>query len=91
MLGEEDHPASETDWLIDQLTAFAVRNDLEFTWHSASDESNDASWIGPALEKLFASRDCTRERGNQFFASWTEALPNSMTKLFIPRSNQEMP
>ena len=60
LIGDEEQPASDSDWLVGQLSAFTGRNHLEFAWHSGSESITDCGWIDPLLEKLFARKDSIR-------------------------------
>ena len=45
-------PATESDWLVDQLTAFTERNGFEFVWRSESGDLEDGNWFDRLAERL---------------------------------------
>lgn len=55
--GDEDRRADETNWLVDQLAAFARRTRMEFVWRAAGrDAAEDLDWLTAGLERLVDRR-----------------------------------
>ncbi len=55
--GDEDHPADETNWLVDHLALFARRTHMDFVWRAAGrDAAEDLDWVVEGVERLLERR-----------------------------------
>jgi hypothetical protein len=69
--GNEEQKAGETNWLVEQLAAFARRTQMNFVWRTAGrDAAEDLEWLVIGLERLLERRrSCVAETAPAEFAT----------------------
>ncbi len=62
LIGDDEQPAGELDWTLEQFLRCARRNDRDFIWCWMSREAmTDGNWLADSVESLLSSKQASAD------------------------------